>query len=86
MLERQWWFIRSSTNPSLLRNTGEPTGALKIFELACRVPWLRLEAKGYNTILHVDSRPRALPTASDPLKLLIWFDVSAENCLVVFSG
>ena len=52
----------SSTNPSypLLRKTGEPTGALKIFELACRVPWLRLEAKakGYNThFLRVDSTP-----------------------------
>lgn len=63
---------------SLLRKTGEPTGALKIFELACRVPWLRLEAKakGYNThFLRVDST--SLNTDGwNPLKLVLWFDVS----------
>ena len=51
------WFIHQSFISLASKKTGEPTGALKIFELACRVPWLRLEAKakGYNThFLRVD--------------------------------
>ena len=44
ILETSCWLLNScSFQPCWLRIAGEPTGALKMFELACRAPWnLRL--------------------------------------------